>query len=577
MGEKSVPILEQSECPDHQALGKMSSSTPMLEEKVPRILIREDTVLSGLKGCAGCGGAHFTCAGVTKQWSALCWGRRSEKNYYCLLVSLSATFVLSLIGTVFFCFTNTLNNAILSNMVIRNNSMAFSLWRAPTVQPLMKVHLFNYTNWERVRDGYDRKLHVEDVGPFVYSQKVERVNIKFEKDWLSYQERNTFRYRPDKTEGAQFDKVFVPNLPLLGVVSKVREMNINSIGQVALNGALFYANHKDAFIELPVHRFLWGYDDSIINTAKTYLSLQGQLKFTNFGLLATKNGTVDEHFTINTGDRDMDRMNVIEKLNGEDHLTYWGNPECNSIEATDGSIFPPSLLDRKTTLHVFFPQLCRRLPFVYEKDVVTADGIQLLRYRMPMNVFDDHISNPANQCYCEIDSGTCPPRGVINVTACAMGAPALASHPHFYLGDPGLLENVTGLNPDPALHDSYVDIHPTLGISLHGRSSMQINIQVKKTPMFPALSFLEEGTILPIAWIEMTVEEIPESLRTMIYHGTFSTAAAQLALTLICIIALAISSICLSIMIFRRRQKPCVTLKKVLPTEAELKGLKSVS
>lgn len=53
-------------------------------------------------------------------------------------------------------------------MVIRNNSLAFSMWRRPTVHPLMKVHVFNYTNWERVRMGLEKKLHVEDVGPFVY-------------------------------------------------------------------------------------------------------------------------------------------------------------------------------------------------------------------------------------------------------------------------------------------------------------------------------------------------------------------------------------------------------------------------
>ncbi|XP_073965130.1 scavenger receptor class B member 1-like [Choristoneura fumiferana] len=563
---------------DHLTLEKMSSTAPMLEKPEERvvingakILIREDTILAGLQGCAGCGRAQFTCAGVTKQWSSLCWGKQSEKKYYCLLVSLSATFVLSLIGTVFFCFTNTVNNAILSNMVIRNNSMAYSLWRKPTVEPLMKVHLFNYTNWQRVRDGLDDKFHVEDVGPFVYSQQVERVNVKFEGDQLSYQERNTFRYRPDKTEAVQFEKIFVPNLPLMGVVAKAIDINLNSISQFTLNQALNWANHPEAFLELPVHRFLWGYDDSIINSAKPILSIQGQLKFEKFGLLVTKNGTVDEHFTINTGEHDKKKMNIIEKVDGKDHLSFWGNPECNSLEASDGSIFPPSLLDRQSTLHVFFPNLCRRLPFKYEKDVETADGIQLLRYRMPIDVFDDPSHNPDNQCYCEIDSGTCPPRGVINVTACAMGAPALASHPHFLRGDPRLREEITGLNPDPILHDSYVDIHPTLGISLGGKSSLQINIEIKKTAMFSALTYLKQGLILPVAWIDMTLDELPEDVRSLVYHGTFSTAAAQLTLTIFCIAALTVSTICLIILLVQRRQRPCVTIKKVV-LDTELKN-----
>ncbi|KAI5640441.1 CD36 family domain-containing protein [Phthorimaea operculella] len=166
----------------HQKLENMASTALMLpkengEEKVViiapsngvgKILIREDTVLANLHGCT-CGRAQFTCGGGQKQWSALCWGAQSDRKYYCLLTLLSATFVLSLIGTVFFCFTSTINDVILSNMVIRNNSLAYSIWRRPNVQPLMKVHIFNYTNWEAVRDGYEDKLKVEDVGPYVYS------------------------------------------------------------------------------------------------------------------------------------------------------------------------------------------------------------------------------------------------------------------------------------------------------------------------------------------------------------------------------------------------------------------------
>ncbi|CAG4949416.1 unnamed protein product [Parnassius apollo] len=537
---------------------------------VGKILIREDTVLGNIQGCAGCGRAHFNCSGVKKQWSVLCWGKQSDKKYYFLLVLLSAIFALSLIGTVFFCFTNTINDAILSSMVIRNNSLAFNMWRRPAVQPLMKVHLFNYTNWHRVKNGLDRRLNVEEVGPYVYSQQVERVNINFQKDHLSFQEKNNFRYLPDASGGAHFDQINVPNLPLLGVVSKARDVNLNGFAQFSLNSALTWANHPEAFVKLPVHRFLWGYDDSIIDTAKPILSLQGKLKFEKFGLLVTKNGTVSDRLTINTGEIEKNKMNVIEKLDGQTHLPYWSSPECNSIEASDGSIFPPAMLDRNTTLYVLYPNLCRRLPFIYDRDVEISDGIQLLRYRMPTDVFDDPSHNPTNQCYCEVDTGVCPPKGVINVTACAMGAPALVSFPHFYLGDPILREQVTGLKPDPEKHQTFLDIHPTLGIALSGKSSLQLNIQVRKTPMFTSLGFLEEGLILPIAWIEMSVEDLPDSLKSLVYHGTYSTAAVQLGLTVFCILTLIVSSTCLLIMFVRRRQKPCATIRK-LPGETELK------
>ncbi|CAB3257490.1 unnamed protein product [Arctia plantaginis] len=558
---------------EHQNLDKTISTALMLpkengDEKiviitppngVGKILIREDTVLA----CAGCGRGPFNCGGVKKQWSGLCWGKQPEKNYYFLIVLLSVTFVLSVIGTICFCFTNTINNAILSSMVIRNNSLAYNIWRRPNVQPLMKVHLFNYTNWEKVKRGEEKKLHVEEVGPYVYSQQLERVNIHFNGDKLSFQERNRFTYLPNDSHGAHFDQVLVPNLPLLGLLAMAQ--NMDYLPRMAIYQAMMWKwsgiDHPDPFVSLPVHRFLWGYEDSIMNVAKAYLSFKGQLKFDNFGLLVTKNGTVSERFTINTGEREKEKMNTIEMVDGQDHLSFWGTPECNSIEASDGSIFPPSQLDRNRTLYVYFPNLCRRLPFAFEKDVEMSDNIQLMRYRMPLNVFDDPKSNPHNQCYCEIDTATCPPKGVINVTRCTMGAPAFISFPHFYLGDPILRENFTGLKPDPNKHDSYLDLHPTLGLALRGKSSFQINVQVRKSNMLSSLDFLQQGMILPVAWIEMGVDDLPESLRTLVYHGTYSTAAVQLGLTIICVLSLIGSGLCLLVLYVRRKQRPCATLK----------------
>ncbi|KAH9630904.1 hypothetical protein HF086_014645 [Spodoptera exigua] len=148
-------------------------------------------------------------------------------------------------------------------------------------------------------------------------------------------------------------------------------------------------------------------------------------------ILLQKNGTVSERFTINTGEYDKDKMNIIEQFDGKDHLTFWGSPECNSL---------------------------------------------------------------------------------------------------------------------------------------------QINIQVRKSDMFSAVKFLPNGLILPVAWIEMSVEELPEGLRTLVYHGTYSTAAAQLGLTVICVIAFIGSGVCLLCTFARRKQKPCATLKVKIPTEIELKN-----
>jgi hypothetical protein len=45
------------------------------------------------------------------------------------------------------------------------------------------------------------------------------------------------------------------------------------------------------------------------------------------------------------------------------------------------------------------------------------------------------------------------------------GAPIMMSFPHFYLGDPSLLETVQGLKPDPKKHDGYLDVHEASSVS----------------------------------------------------------------------------------------------------------------
>jgi hypothetical protein len=46
-------------------------------------------------------------------------------------------------------------------------------------------------------------------------------------------------------------------------------------------------------------------------------------------ILFQKNDTLSERFTINTGQVNMDKMNMIEKLEGESNLNVWSGADCN--------------------------------------------------------------------------------------------------------------------------------------------------------------------------------------------------------------------------------------------------------
>ena len=68
---------------------------------------------------------------------------------------------------------------------------------------------------------------------------------------------------------------------------------------------------------------------------------------------------------------------------------------------------------------------------------------------------------------------------MFNVSACQGDAPMLLSWPHFYRGDPVLLDQVEGLSPDIGKHQFGIDILPRLGVALRAAIRLQINIFIE--------------------------------------------------------------------------------------------------
>lgn len=93
--------------------------------------------------------------------------------------ALLLLFFVGMIGFMIVAFTNTYNNSIINHLALAQGSQAAKWWEHPPVSPLMSVHIFNYTNVERWKQGLDEKLHVADIGPYVYRETVNKVNVVF--------------------------------------------------------------------------------------------------------------------------------------------------------------------------------------------------------------------------------------------------------------------------------------------------------------------------------------------------------------------------------------------------------------
>lgn len=444
----------------------------------------------------------------------------------CGLASLFAAFLFCLAGTAIMWCTSLFQELVTGTMVISNSSNTWDWWRAPPVTPLLMVYIFNYTNADSFgRDG--SKLRVQEVGPFTYEETTEKVDVQFyPNSTLSYHEKKSYKFRPDLSLYPEDAKVYVPNVPFMSALAVVRDRGF--MERFAVNTGLRMLDSKP-LLHIPARDLLFGYEDRLFSMAK----FTNNIPFQKFGLMVTKVGVSENVITVHTGADDMNRLGQIVNFNGADRQGVWGSDECNRIEGSDGSQFPPPKVSRTARLFVYNRDMCRRLPLVFDK-VTEAQGMPAYRFHLPSNVFDNPAENPDNQCFCHHENASlCLPSGVFNASACNYDAPLIMSFPHFLHGDPSLRNNVIGLSPDPEKHDMYVDIHQTLGLTIGGTSRLQLNVQVRQAAgvMGATMTHFKDLSILPIAWFELKVTDFPAPLKTLLYHATFTVHILELLLS----------------------------------------------
>lgn len=174
------------------------------------------------------------------------------------------------------------------------------------------------------------------------------------------------------------------------------------------------------FVQVSVGQLLWGYEDPLLKLAKDVVPKEQKLPYEEFGLLYGKNGTSSDRVTVNTGVDDIRRYGIIDNFNGRTHLPHWTTDACNTLAGTDGSIFPPHI-DHDRILHVYDKDLCRLLPLVFEKEVMTSNEVPGYRFTPPEWVFADVDSHPDNMCFCPAGKPSCSPNGLFNVSLCQYG------------------------------------------------------------------------------------------------------------------------------------------------------------
>ncbi|XP_035719198.1 scavenger receptor class B member 1-like [Vespa mandarinia] len=403
---------------------------------------------------------------------------------------------------------------ILKQLRLWNGSLSFQYWQKPGVVRLTKVYIFNMTNTEGFLQ-FNEKPKLQEIGPFVYREDMEKVNIVFHNNGtVTYQHKKILNFVPEMSRDGEV-KVMVPNIPLLTLSTQSKSLpRFITIGlSMFLSGM-----QMKPFIPLTVQELVFGYDDPLVSIAHRFFPISRR-PMSKIGILNGRNGTLTEVSTIYTGHTDMKVFGLINRLNGLDHLPYWPEAPCNSIIASEGSFFPPRDKTGSDIVHIWDKDLCRVLPLQYRGPVKNS-SIKADLYTPPEMVFglpDDN--NPENKCFCSDDFSTCPKKGLQNISPCQYTAPVYISFPHFYQADTELLDAVLGLKPVPELHETYFKIQPKLGVPIEGKVRVQINLKVERQPNIGVVANFPD-IVFPIMWLEEGIEELTPSIRRWVYLAT---------------------------------------------------------
>ena len=63
-----------------------------------------------------------------------------------------------------------------------------------------------------------------------------------------------------------------------------------------------------------------------------------------------------------------------------------------------------------------------------------------------------------------------------------------------------------------------------------GWSRLQLNLEARKADSVPFMGRIHDGTILPILWVEVGIDEIPETVMNILYHAHYTANAVEACL-----------------------------------------------
>ncbi|XP_023946681.2 lysosome membrane protein 2 [Bicyclus anynana] len=437
----------------------------------------------------------------------------------------------------------------------------YDWWADPPDEVKMRAYVFNVTNHERFLLGLDDKMHVEEIGPIVYLEKLKHSNMRFnENSTLTYTAERFLIYLPDHNTIDLNQTLVVPNLAILGLSSYLHKANY-----FVRSGLKFLVKTHGSkfFVKKTIYEYLWDNKDTLLDTSQHLAP--GLVPSTNMGMLSRVYADFVDEITVKIGPQwghhdffKTDKVRGLSQFAGYDK-------DCPEriTGATEGVMYHQHL-SKSDVLYYLRKTVCKLVTLYFDEEV-TVDGVPLYRYNLSESAFD-RVKN-GTDCY-SMDNTL--PDGISDTSKCFYDFPMVASYPHFYTGSPPKDTYVTGMKPDRYKHNSYIMVEPMTGIPFRAVARMQCNMRVHNMSAFYSPEYLRfSNTVVPIGWIEYNQEGLPKHVRYTIY---FMVNVLPPLSIVIFIITLLLGFYLITKQIFSHKMK-----KYVLPTILNFKKQKAAN
>ncbi|CAG7823254.1 unnamed protein product [Allacma fusca] len=400
-------------------------------------------------------------------------------------------------------------------LVLKEGSDVWNMWKTMPVPIYTRFRIFNVTNPEGLANGEKAILH--EMGPYTYLQDWEKEDITVdpEDDTIRYRMTKTYFFQPELSAGSDDDVVTFINVILVASSHVASEIVQDEFMMSQMNDMLAEKNERLTktatvrqilFDGVSFQAFVDLFNNPIVAdmAADMGLYLPDNIKDGKFSLLKNKNGTDDGWLVVKSGLESPDQLGKIVSYNNETFLKHWRNDTCNSINGTDGTMFPP-FLTRDSIVHIFSPPICRSFSAEYHSDQETQ-GLRTYRFIGSPKNFQAPKSNPDNWCFCKLQPNkteveSCPIDGLFNIWPCTEGAPILASLPHFYGTEEWIKDGVEGLSPDFNKHNTMLDFHPLTGSPVEAWGRVQLSVELVQYYSMSLFANVRRA-VVPILWIE---------------------------------------------------------------------------